>query len=107
MTPIASHIRVFLCERLPIDRGASQNTCDSYAITFQLLFEFAAGRLKKQPCELFVEDIDEPLVLSFLEHIENERHNRPSTRNARLAAIKSFMRFLQYRLASALEQILR
>ncbi len=107
MTPIASHIRTFLCERLPLDRGASQNTCDSYAITFQLLFEFAAGRLNKQPCELYVEDIDEPLVLSFLEHLETERHNRPSTRNARLAAIKSFMRFLQYRLASALEQIQR
>ena len=31
MTPIAPHMEAFLQQRLPIDRGASINTCDSYA----------------------------------------------------------------------------
>jgi site-specific recombinase XerD len=105
MTPIAPHITAFLRERLPIERGASQNTCDSYAITFQLLFEFAAARLKKMPSQLHLENIDASVVTDFLEHLETKRNNSPSTRNARLAAIKSFLRFVQYRVPSALEQI--
>jgi hypothetical protein len=45
MTPIAQHIEAFLRENLSHHRGASQHTCDSYAYSFQLLFEFAAARL--------------------------------------------------------------
>jgi integrase/recombinase XerD len=105
MTPIAPHITAFLCERLPVERGASPNTCDSYTIAFQLLFEFAAAQLNRQPSKLHLEDIDAPLVLDFLRHLETERSNSPSTRNTRLTAIKSFMRFVQYRVPSALEQI--
>ena len=70
MTPIARHITAFLQQRLPVERGASQNTCDAYAIAFQLLFEFAATRLKRPPSELCLEDIDTPLVLGFLEQDE-------------------------------------
>ncbi len=105
MTSIAAHISAFLLERLPVERAASPNTCDAYAITFQLLFEFAATRLKKQPSQLCLEHIDASMVLDFLKHIETVRGNSPSTRNARLAAIKSFMRFVQFRVPSALEQI--
>jgi integrase/recombinase XerD len=45
MTPIAPLIEAFLRDNLSHHRGASQHTCDSYAYTFQLLFEFAAARL--------------------------------------------------------------
>ena len=41
MTPIAPHIEAFLRENLSQHRGASQHTCDSYAYSFQMLFEFA------------------------------------------------------------------
>jgi hypothetical protein len=44
MTSIAPHITAFLRERLPLQRGASHHTCESYAYTFQLLFEFASNR---------------------------------------------------------------
>jgi integrase/recombinase XerD len=47
------------------------------------------------------------LWLAFLEHLQADRRNGPSTRNARLAAIKSFMHFLEYRVPSALEQLRR
>jgi site-specific recombinase XerD len=72
-----------------------------------LLFDFASKRLKVPPSALHLEHIDATLVLAFLQHLELDRNNGPSSRNARLAAIKSFMRFVEYRVPSALEQILR
>ena len=107
MTPIAPHITAFLRERLPLQRGASVHTCESYAYTFQLLFEFASIRFKVTPSKLNLEQIDAPLVMDFLGHIESVRGNSASTRNARLAAIKSFMRFVEHRVPSVLEQSLR
>jgi site-specific recombinase XerD len=72
-----------------------------------LLFQFASKRLGCSPAAIQLEQLDAPLVLAFLEHLQAHRHNSPSTRNARLAAIKSFMRFLEYRVPSALEQLRR
>jgi integrase/recombinase XerD len=105
MTPLAPYITVFLRERLPIDRRASEHTCDTYAHAFRLLFQYAAGRLTTTPSQLHLEQIDAPMVLAFLQHIETERKNGPVTRNARLAAIKSFMRYVEYQVPSALEQV--
>lgn len=107
MTPIAPHIAAFLRERLPIERQASEHTCDSYAYAFQLLFEFASQKLKATPSALQLEQIDAPLVLSFLQHLESVRKNSASSRNVRLAAIKSFMHFIEYRVPSALDQVRR
>lgn len=107
MTPIAKHITAFLRERLPLQRGASQHTCESYAYTFQLLFQFASNRLKTLPSKLHLEQLDAPLVMDFLSHIETVRKSCARTRNARLAAIKSFMRFVEHRVPSVLEQSLR
>jgi site-specific recombinase XerD len=107
MTPIAPHITAFLRERLPIERRASPHTCDSYAYAFQLLFDFASRRLHLSPSALELEQLDAPLVLAFLEHIQDQRGNSPRTRNARLCAIKSFMHFLEHRVPSALDQIHR
>jgi integrase/recombinase XerD len=104
MSELASHLERFLREYLPRDRRASVHTCDSYAYAFQLLVSFAARRLKRQPSSLALEQLDAPLILAFLEHIETERHNLPQSRNARLVAIKAFFRFLEYRLPSCLDQ---
>ncbi len=73
MTPIAPHITAFLQQRLPLERGASPHTCDSYADTFRLLLVFASERLGLSPSALHLEHIDAPLVLAFLEHIETYR----------------------------------
>jgi len=104
MTALAAHLGAFLREYLPRERGASLHTCEAYAYSFKLLLCFAADRLRVKPSELEVEQIDAPLILAFLEHIEVKRGNSARTRNARLAAIKSFFRFLEYRLPSSLEQ---
>jgi site-specific recombinase XerD len=107
MTPIAPHITAFLRERLPIERRASVHTCDTYAYAFRLLFEFASQRLGIRPSELQLEHIDAVLVMAFLEHLQEHRSNGARTRNVRLAAIKSFARYVEYRVPSALDQIRR
>jgi len=107
MTLIAPHIAAFLQQRLPVERRASPNTCDSYAHAFKLLFEYASACLKVRPSELNLEQIDAPLVLNFLAHLESARGNGAGSRNIRLAAIKSFMHFMEYRVPAALEQIQR
>ena len=104
MTPIASHMSAFLREHLPQQKGASAHTCESYADAFRLLFEFASQRFQVAPSALQLEQIDAPLIIDFLRHLETERHNRARTRNARLVAIKSFMRFVEYRVPALLEQ---
>lgn len=107
MTPIASHITFFLQQYLPVERGASINTCESYAYAFKLLFEYASNRLKIKPSQLCLEHLDATLIVDFLNYLETERKNGSNSRNIRLAAIKSFMRFMEYRTPAALEQIRR
>jgi integrase/recombinase XerD len=105
MTPLAPHITAFLRQRLPFERGASAHTCDTYAFGFKLLFEFASSRLGISPSQLMIEHLDAALILAFLVHIETHRRNAASTRNVRLATIRSFMKYLEHRVPSALDQV--
>jgi integrase/recombinase XerD len=107
MTTLAPQLSSFLREHLPKERGASQHTCEAYAQSFQLLLGFAARRLKIKPSKIEIERLDAPLILAFLEHLEKKRGNSARTRNARLAAINSFFRFLEYRVPSCLDQARR
>jgi site-specific recombinase XerD len=104
MTALAPYLGSFLREHLPKERRASQHTCEAYAQSFQLLLGFAANRLKIKPSQIEIERLDAPLILTFLEYLENKRGNSVRTRNARLAAINSFFRFLEYRVPSCLDQ---
>lgn len=106
MSSIAPHIEAFLREHLAHHRVARQHTCDSYAYSFQSLFEFAAHKLKAAPSVLMLEQLDATLISAFLEHLEATRRSA-QTRNIRLAAIRSFFRFLQHREPAALNQIRR
>ena len=107
MTSLAPHIEAFLREHLARHRGASQHTCDSYAYSFQSLFAFASQKLKVAPSALSLEQLDAALISTFLEHLETNRGNSAETRNIRLAAIRSFFRFLQHREPAAVEQVRR
>ena len=104
MTPIAPHVTAFFRDRLPRQRGASPHTCDSYSYAFRLLFEYACPRLEVTPSEVQLEQVEAALVLDFLDHLERVRGNSSRTRNARLAAVKSFFRFVEHRVPSVLEQ---
>jgi len=107
MTALAPHVTAFFQERLTLESSASVNTCDSYAYAFKLLLNYTSQQLKVAPSRLELEQIDASLVTGFLNDLEKTRGNGASSRNVRLAAIKSFMRFVQYRVPSALEQVQR
>lgn len=84
----------FFTERLATQMNASPNTIAGYRDTFRLLLRYAERRLGRPPTRLAVEDIDADLVTNFLVHIETERQNGARSRNTRLAAIRSFFRFV-------------
>jgi integrase/recombinase XerD len=104
MTPIAPLITRFLREHMPIERGYSPHTCGTYAHAFRLLFIFASKRLGIRPSQLCIEQIDAELILAFLAYIEDERGNSAATRNGRLAAIKAFFHYVEFKVPSALAQ---
>ena len=105
MTPLAPLVTGFLRDYMPGQRGYSPHSCETYAIGFKLLLEFAAKRTGTRPSRLSIEQLDAPLIIDFLVHIERERGNGAATRNLRLAAIKAFMRYVEHKVPSALEQI--
>lgn len=107
MSDLARPLAAFLKEHLPTDRGASPHTIASYAASFKLLVVFAAQRHKIRPCQLEIGHLDTTTLLGFLEHLETDRGNGVRTRNARLAAIKSFFRYLEFRHPECLDQAAR
>lgn len=90
-------VQDFFLHRLVQQRGASARTVESYRDAFELLFGFVELRTGTPPSQLRMADIDAPLVLGFLEHLETGRGNSIRTRNVRLAAIHSFMRYAAVR----------
>lgn len=100
-------VQEFFCQRLIAQRQASRHTVASYRDTFRLLLGFAEKRLKRSPAELTLADLDPPLVLDFLDHVEQMRRNRVRTRNLRLTAVRSFMKFVASRDPSALATVQR
>lgn len=95
-------VQDFFLRRLVQQRGASARTVESYRDALRLLFAFIEQRIGKPPCSLQLSDLDAPLVLDFLDHLEHERGNSARTRNARLAAIHSFMHYVSVRDPSTL-----
>lgn len=87
----------FFAQRLVAQRGASTDTIASYRDAFELLLRFAERRTRRPPSALTLRDLDTPLVLDFLDHLEQERGNSARTRNARLTAVRSFMRYASLR----------
>lgn len=105
MTKLAPLITGFLQDYMQRQRGYSSETCEAYAFSFKLLFGFAARKLGTRPSQLAIEDLDAPMIVAFLVHIEHERGNGAATRNLRLAAIKAFMRYVEHHVPAALDQI--
>jgi site-specific recombinase XerD len=87
-------VQAFFTDRLLRQRRASPHTIAGYRDAFRLLLRFALEQLGKTPTELEVEDLDAPFIGEFLDHLEARRGNSARTRNARLAAIRSFFRYV-------------
>ncbi len=91
---LAGLLQGFFTGRLIGQRRVSPHTVASYRDTFRLLLKFAQRRLKEEPSKLGLAEIDAPLLIAFLDYLEKERGNGARSRNARLAAIHSFFRYV-------------
>lgn len=94
---LAALVQSFFCESLIAQRNASPQTVSSYRDTVRLLFQFASAHTGRMPSKLTLEDVDAPLVLGFLAHLEKGRGNSERTRNARLAAVRSLVKHIALR----------
>jgi site-specific recombinase XerD len=92
-TRFATLLQQFFVERLIQQGHASMRTVAAYRDCFRLLLTFAERRLGKRPAQISLEDLDASLILAFLEYLEKQRHNSIRSRNARFAAIRSFMHY--------------
>jgi site-specific recombinase XerD len=95
-------LQQFFVQRLMQQLHASPCTVAAYRDTFRLLLAFAHRQLGKQPNDLALEDLNAALILDFLRYLEVERHNGIRSRNARFAAIRSFMSYVAFQEPSAL-----
>lgn len=85
-------VQSFFCERLIQQQNVSPHTIASYRDTFRLLFRYLRQRRRMDPSDIKLADLDAPTVLAFLNDLERHRSNTIRTRNARLAALRSFMK---------------
>lgn len=96
VTSLAPILQGFFTERLA-QRRASSHTVSAYRDTFRLLLRHAQQQLSRPPSALEMDDIDAAFVGGFLDHLEQQRNNSVTTRNARLAAIHSLFRYAALR----------
>lgn len=89
----AALVQDFFTDYLVRQRALSSQTVASYRDAFMLLLSFAERRLGKPPTALGLADINPELLAAFLDHLEKDRNNSVRTRNARLAAVRSFLKF--------------
>jgi integrase/recombinase XerD len=104
---LAPALRGFFTKYLPESRGLSRHTLLSYRDTLVLLLRFVAGSRNTTPVTLELDAISPEAVLAFLNHLEEERHNKTSSRNVRLAAIHAFFRYVTIGMPESIDQAQR
>lgn len=113
MVNAASHpsfpelLQRFFVDYLRQQRAVSPHTVAAYRDTFRLLLTFAEKTLRKTPTTLTLGDLQPEFILAFLDHLEHDRGNSARSRNARLAAIRSFLKYAAHQDLAALATIQR
>lgn len=97
----------FFTEYLREQRAVSPHTVAAYRDTFRLLLLFAQRKIGKMPTELALADLDATMMLAFLYHLESERKSSVRSRNARLSAVRSFLKYAAHQDLTALATIER
>lgn len=89
------YLTQFLSRHLPGEKNASRHTIQSYSFTFKLLLSFFECVKSVSPDRLSMADLTRDAVIEFLDWLESARNCSITTRNQRLVAIHSFVRFVQ------------
>lgn len=88
-------------------KRVSDRTVQSYRDTFCLLLKFAEKNNINSPSKLCLSDINADFIVKFLSYLESGRNNSITTRNIRLAAIRSFFRYVEFHKPESLPEIQR
>jgi site-specific recombinase XerD len=100
-------VQAYFGEYLTQQRALSPQTIAAYRDGFVLFLKFAEERLGKAPAAMALADVTPELIMAFLDHLERQRHNSVRSRNARLAALRSFLKFAGHRDVASLQVIER
>jgi len=103
----AALVQAYFAEYLTQQRALSAQTIAAYRDGFVLFLGFAESRLDKSPDAITMADITPYLIIAFLDHLERQRHNSVRSRNARLAMLRSFLKFAAHRDVESLQVIER
>ena len=93
---LSSCVHQFFDHYLPHIKGVSYYTIKAYRDTFKLFLPFAANYYGIKTRSLRVEQISPELIIAFLDDLQGERKNLATTRNHRLAALKSFAKMIRF-----------
>jgi site-specific recombinase XerD len=104
---LAPLLERFFTQRLMQQRQVSPHTIGSYRDTFRQLLKFAERTLHKPPSRLNFEEVDAPLIIAFLDDLENHQGISVRSRNLRLTAIHSFFRYAAFEAPEHSAQIQR
>jgi integrase/recombinase XerD len=104
---IAPHVQAFFAEYLCQQKRLSPQTIVSCRDTFRLFLVFLRNQTGLEPSALRLADVDTPVVLTFLNYLEQERGNSVRSRNIRLSALRSFFRFVALRDPGSLGMVTR
>ena len=89
----ANLVQQFFTDYMTQQRALSPRTVASYRDTFVLMLRFAHEKHGKAPADFQFSDLSAKFLLGFLDHLEQQRHNSVRSRNVRLAAVRSFLKF--------------
>ena len=98
-------VQAFFADYLTQQRALSAQTVAAYRDAFMLFLRFAEARLGKPPTMMALSDLTPGLITAFLDDLEKQRHNSVRSRNARLAALRSFLKFAAHRDVSSLQVV--
>ncbi len=91
---LSALVQKFFTDKLYTQMEASPHTINSYRDMFRLLLKYAGEQKGKAPTNLSVNDLDAEMIGLFLDDMETTRKNSARSRNTRLAAIRSFFRYV-------------
>ena len=91
---LSAWLQRYFHEYLVRQRNVSPATVAAYRDTFKLLLRYLRQKRRRNPDTLSLEILTPETVLAFLNHLEQTRGNTIRTRNARLAALRSFVHYL-------------
>jgi len=94
ITPFAQLLHTYFHDWLITQRGASRHTIRAYRDTWRLFLRFIAARTQQPVARLDLSHLTAAEVLAFLAYLEQDRQVTITTRNGRLAALRSFFTFV-------------